>query len=74
MEQLNIERTPHCTRHTCISMLSEAQVQDTMIKKIVGHSGAMSLTEKVYTHLDMQILVDAINKTLENTADEQSAV
>ena len=39
--------------------------QDTTIKKIVGHSGAMSLTEKVYTHLDVQILVDAINKTLE---------
>ena len=33
-----------------------------MIKKIVGHSGAMSLTEKVYTHLDIQSLVEAINK------------
>ena len=32
------------------------------IKKIVGHSGAMTLTERVYTHLDVQILVDAINK------------
>ena len=64
-EQIGINRTPHCTRHTCISMLSEAGVQDTTIKKIVGHSGAMSLTEKVYTHLDVQILVDAINKTLD---------
>ena len=64
-EQIGINRTPHCTRHTCISMLSEAGVQDTTIKKIVGHSGAMTLTEKVYTHLDVQILVDAINKTLE---------
>lgn len=47
------------------------------IKKIVGHSGAMTLTEKVYTHLDMQVLVDAINKTLEDedsvTADTKSA-
>ena len=65
VEQIGIDRTPHCTRHTCISMLSEAGVQDTTIKKIVGHSGAMTLTEKVYTHLDMQVLVDAINKTLE---------
>lgn len=64
MEQLDMNHTPHCTRHTCISMLSEAGVQDTTIKKIVGHSGAMTLTEKVYTHLDMQILVDAINKTI----------
>ena len=58
-------------------MLSEAGVQDTTIKKIVGHSGAMTLTEKVYTHLDMQFLVDAINKTLEEkddvTADTKSA-
>ena len=54
-------------------MLSEAGVQDTTIKKIVGHSGAMTLTEKVYTHLDMQVLVDAINKTLESQADVKSA-
>mgnify|MGYP003291730860 FL=1 len=60
VEQLGINRTPHCTKHTCISMLSEAGVQDTTIKKIVGHSGAMTLTEKVYTHLDMQVLVDAL--------------
>ena len=77
MEQIGIDRTPHCSRHTCISMLSEAGVQDTTIKKIVGHSGAMPLTEKVYTHFDMQVLVDAINKTLENkdsvTADTKSA-
>ena len=32
----------------------------------MGHSGAMTLAGKVYTHLDMQVLVDAINKTLEN--------
>ena len=76
-EQIGIIRTLHCTRHTCISMLSEAGVQDTTIKKIVGHSGAMTLTEKVYTHLDMQVLVDAINKILENEdsviADTKSA-
>lgn len=65
VEQIGIDRTPHCTRHICISMLLEADVQDTTIKKIVGHSGAMTLTEKVYTYLDMQVLVDAINKTLE---------
>ena len=33
-----------------------------MIKKIVGHAGAMTLTEHVYTHLDIEALVDAINK------------
>ena len=64
MEQLGFEHTPHDTRHTCISLLTEADVNPTTIKKIVGHSGAMTLTERVYTHLDIQILVDAINKIL----------
>lgn len=64
MEQLGFDHTPHDTRHTCISLLTEADVNPTTIKKIVGHSGAMTLTERVYTHLDIQILVDAINKIL----------
>ena len=37
-------------------------VDQTTIKKIVGHSGAMTLTERVYTHLDIETLVEAINK------------
>lgn len=70
MEQLGIDRTPHCTRHTTVSMLSEAEVKDTTIKKIVGHSGAMTMTEKVYTHLDVSILIDAINKITEDVPNE----
>lgn len=62
MEQLGISHTPHCCRHTCVSMLAEAGVDATTIKKIVGHSGAMTVTERVYTHLDIQVLVEAINK------------
>ncbi len=54
--------TPHCARHTCISVLAEAKVKPTTIKKIVGYSGTMSLTERVYTHLDVSILIDAVNK------------
>lgn len=62
MEQFGFKHSPHDTRHTCISMLTEAHVDATMIKMIVGHSGAMSMTEKVYTHLDTSTLVEAINK------------
>ena len=62
MEQLGYDQTPHCTWHACISMLTEAHVDQTMIKKIVGHSGAMTLTERAYTHLDIETLVEAINK------------
>ena len=61
MENLGFDHQPHDTRHTCISMLAEAHVDPTMIKKIVGHSGAMTLTERVYTHLDVKALVEAIN-------------
>ena len=62
MENLGLEQTPHCCRHTCISMLAEAKVDQTTIKKIVGHSGAMTLTEKVYTHLGVKELINVINK------------
>ena len=62
MEQLGFDHKPHDTRHTCISKLTEAPVEQTMSKKIVGHSGAMTLTERVYTHLDIETLVEAINK------------
>lgn len=61
MKNLNISRTPHCCRHTCISLLADAHVDQTIIKKIVGHSGAMTLTEKVYTHMDVNELIKAIN-------------
>ena len=62
MKEFRLNQTPHCCRHTCISLLAEAKVDPTTIKKIVGHAGAMSLTERVYTHLDPRILIDAVNQ------------
>ena len=61
MKELNLDHIPHDTRHTTISLLARAEVNQTIIKRIVGHSGAMDLTEKVYTHFDIQQLIDAIN-------------
>lgn len=57
----NTDHTPHDTRHTCVSRLAERKVDQTIIKKIVGHTGAMTVTEKVYTHFDMKPLLEAIN-------------
>ena len=51
---------PHDTRHTCISLLTTAKVDDKIIKKIVGHKG-QSVTETVYTHFEIQQLIDAID-------------
>ena len=62
IEELNMSHKPHDTRHTTVTLLVAAEVNQTIIKRIVGHSGAMSLTERVYTHFDIQQLIDAINK------------
>lgn len=61
LEPLNMTHRPHDTRHTCISMLTVAGVSDKVIKKIVGHKG-QSVTEVVYTHFEIDELIDAINK------------
>lgn len=61
IQALNMDHTPHCTRHTCVSMLTVAGVDDKVIKKIVGHKG-QSVTEIVYTHFEIDELLDAINR------------
>lgn len=61
IETLGMKHRPHDTRHTCISMLTVAGVSDKVIKKIVGHKG-QGVTEVVYTHFEIEELIDAINK------------
>lgn len=43
-------------------MMAAKNVNPTLIKKIIGHSGAMSLTERVYTHVNIKELLEAINR------------
>jgi integrase len=62
MEKVKADNVIHETRHTCITLLTLANVNPTIIKNIVGHKSAMSLTERVYTHIDIKPLIDAINK------------
>ncbi len=62
MELIGCSHKPHDTRHTCVSMMTAKEVNPTLIKKIIGHSGAMSLTEKVYTHVNVKELLEAINR------------
>ena len=75
LDPLEIKHRPHSTRHTCISLLAQAKVDQTTIKKIVGHKGAMTLTERIYTHLDVNTLIDAVNlmyypETLKNSSSK----
>ena len=61
MDQMNMKHTPHETRHTCVSLLASAGVDERVIKKIVGHKG-QGVTQTVYTHFEIEELLDAINK------------
>ncbi len=61
LQDLNIDFTPHSTRHTTISLLAKVGVDERLTRRIVGHAGK-SLTENVYTHFDKQQLLIAINK------------
>lgn len=61
MDLLLMDHKPHDTRHTCISLLTEAGVDQRIIRKIVGHKG-QGVTESVYTHLELPIKLEAINK------------
>jgi len=61
MESLSMEHRPHDTRHTCVTLLMESGVDERIIKRIVGHKG-QGVTQTVYTHVELPIKLDAINK------------
>ncbi len=61
IEQIGMQHRPHDTRHTCVSLLAAAGVDERLIKKIVGHKG-QGVTQTVYTHFEIDELLDAINK------------
>lgn len=62
METLEFkDRHIHETRHTCSTLLHKAEIYEPKINRILGHSGKTT-AENVYTHLDIQDLIEAINK------------
>ena len=61
MARLNMHHTPHDGRHTAISRMTAAGIDARIIKKIVGHK-AKDVTEDVYTHVDLEVMRNAINK------------
>lgn len=52
--------TPHDTRHTFMSLMAEAGVDDRIVKAIVGHKPT-DVTEH-YTHFSLETLLEAVNK------------
>lgn len=62
MQQLGtIDHKPHDTRRTCISLLTEAEVDPRILRQIVGHKGT-SIAEKYYTDIALSVKLAAINK------------
>lgn len=61
IENMGMSHRPHDTRHTCISLLTAAGVDERIIKKIVGHKG-QGVTEQVYTHVEIEEMLTEINK------------
>jgi len=52
--------TPHACRHTCATLLDNAGANKLSIKRILGHASA-DVTDKVYTHKDIEELKKAID-------------
>ena len=53
--------TFHECRHTFVSLATKYDMNEIIMKKIVGHS-TNDVTEKVYTHVDVPTLIEQINK------------
>lgn len=54
------QHTPHDCRHTFATLLDNAGANPTSIKRLMGHSSGDNVTEKVYTHKDIEQLRKAI--------------
>ena len=55
------EHMPHDTRHTFITLMTEAGVDLRIIQAIVGHSRKANVTER-YTHITLKTKMKAVNK------------
>lgn len=61
MESMGWNYTPHATRHTFTSLLADLGISTTIRAKLNGQSIG-NITETVYTHLDIGVLLEAVNK------------
>ena len=64
MTKLNMDHKPHDTRHTFITKAKESNMNEYVIKLIVGHA-VRDITEKVYTHRTIEELHMEIEKIKE---------
>lgn len=58
---LNPEYTPHDTRHTFSTRAKLSRIDDTVRKMFMGHK-ITDITEDVYTHYPLEVLIEEMNK------------
>lgn len=61
MKRLNMNHRPHECRHTFITKAKESNMDEYILKLIVGHA-ITDITEKIYTHRTMEQLQKEIQK------------
>ncbi len=63
IEQLGFDpnHKPHDTRHTFATRMDRTDANKLCIKRIMGHASS-DITDKVYTHKDIEDLLEAVNK------------
>ena len=61
LKSLPSKHTPHDGRHTCATLMDDADIPLKIKQLILGHS-AQDITTRVYTHKTIQQLVDAIDR------------
>ena len=61
LKSLPTKHLPHDGRHSCATMLDDAEVPLKIRQMILGHA-SKDITNRVYTHKTIQQLIDAINR------------
>ena len=59
--EIDSKYTPHCGRHTFATICNEYELNEYLVKVIIGHS-TNDLTKDVYTHAKTERLVNEVNK------------
>lgn len=73
LKRLGIERhTPHATRHTYASRAVKEGMAPELLQKILGHAD-YSTTANVYTHIDVDTLVHAVDRASNLLATEKDS-
>lgn len=63
--------TPHVTRHTFATICRKQGVDPLVTKKLLGHSPAADVTEKVYTHIDDEMILFAVSQIKKAKAEKK---